>query len=192
MGKIGVSSLNQSRQQEDYLSPNKSIQGVYFSRAHNIVVALSLVAATSMVLYFSDFSLPFAKEAPNHINSARDFGLMTQSTFNASRELDFAIIGFPKTGTSFLLEVLGAHPEITMPPKEFCSIHHANGDKQLSDWIKNESAYQPYGQKYGIKCPSMIRVTNAIENLIKVSDETRLVVGVRHPVLWFQSFYNYR
>ena len=173
--EIELSPLTKSRQEQD-LSP---IQGLYFSPRH-IVVALSLAAATTMVML-------------HYFDSARDgIGVMTHSTFNASRDLDFAIIGFPKTGTSFLLEVLGAHPEITMPPKEFCAIHHADGDNELSGWIENQSAYQPYGQKYGIKCPTMIRVTNAIENLMKVSDETRLVVGVRHPVLWFQSFYNYR
>lgn len=82
--------------------------------------------------------------------------------------------------------------EITMPPYEFCKIHQENGDKQLTHWMKNQSTHNPPGQKYGIKCPTMIRVTNAIENLMKVSDKTRLVIGVRHPVLWFQSFYNYR
>ena len=83
-------------------------------------------------------------------------------------------------------------PEITMPAKEFCAIHHDNGDKELTRWMKNQSSYKQPSQKYGIKCPTMIRVTNAIENLMKVSVQTRLVIGVRHPVLWFQSFYNYR
>jgi hypothetical protein len=107
-------------------------------------------------------------------------------------DLDFAVIGFPKTGTTFLLQALSMHPEITMPSKEYCELHLSDGDKQLVNWIKNQSALHPSGQKYGIKCPNIVKVTNAIDNMMKVSDQTRLVVGVRHPVLWFQSLYNYR
>ena len=95
-------------------------------------------------------------------------------------------------GTSFLLMLLGMQPEITMPPNEFCGIKGRNGDRELIQWMKNQSRYNPPSQKYGIKCPSMVRDTDMIENLIKVSVYTRLVIGVRHPVLWFQSFYNHR
>ena len=41
--------------------------------------------------------------------------------FNPSKDLNFAVIGWPKTGTSFLLNVLGNHPEVTMPNTEFCT-----------------------------------------------------------------------
>ncbi|KAL7520079.1 hypothetical protein ACHAWX_004826 [Stephanocyclus meneghinianus] len=117
-------------------------------------------------------------------------------------DLDFAILGFPKTGTTFLIYALLQHPQVIMPPDgtapyEFCQIHHKDGDQELRDWLKNSSSYKPAGMlssplKRGIKCPTMVRATNSIENLLKVSDATKLIVGVRHPVLWFQSFYNYR
>lgn len=85
-----------------------------------------------------------------------------------------------------------------MPSQEFCEIHHPNGDQELLHWIQNASASvaltspRVLPQKYGIKCPTMLRESCAIENLVKLSDDTKLVVGVRHPVLWYQSFYNYR
>ena len=110
--------------------------------------------------------------------------------------LDFAVVGFPKTGTTFLLNILKIHPQIVMPPKEFCQIHHVDGDNRTMAWLENASSSSQSNSglplKYGIKCPTMIRATNAIDNLVKMSDQTRLVVGVRHPVRWFQSFYNYR
>ena len=169
-----------------------SIQPAPFTPGRSAIYTLTLFAATALlVLYFSDSrSSPYANngigEGTNDNIVLRHNADALQPSFDASRELDFAVIGFPKTGTSFLLEVLGMHPEITMPPKEFCKIHHENGDKELMHWIKNQTAYHPPEQKYGIKCPTMIRVTNAIENLMKVSDQTRLVIGVRHPILWFQ------
>ena len=114
-------------------------------------------------------------------------------------DLDFAVIGFPKTGTTFLLEVLGQHKEIKMVLSdnlksggEFCEIHEKGGEKKLAHAIKNKT-FEVNSLKYGIKCPTMVRNTNAIENLAKLStDYTRLIVGVRHPALFFQSFYNYR
>lgn len=113
--------------------------------------------------------------------------------FNPSKDLNFAVIGWPKTGTSFLLNVLGNHPEVTMPNTEFCDIVQDGGEKNLTDWMENkvrEMNNSSSVQKFGIKCPGMIRQTRSIENLMKLSDSTRLVVGVRHPVLWFESFYN--
>jgi len=106
--------------------------------------------------------------------------------------LDFAVIGFPKTGTTFLKIVLEQHPKVKMHPGEFCQIHGDDGDKPMLNWLQNVSSMALPGQKYGIKCPSLVRDTDAIDNLVKLSDHTRLVVGVRHPLLWFQSFYNYR
>jgi hypothetical protein len=85
-----------------------------------------------------------------------------------------------------------------MPKQEFCDMLGGRGDEKLSEWMENEVALrasQPSGvppQKYGIKCPQMIRRTESIENLMKLSDSTRLVIGLRHPVTWFESFYNYR
>jgi hypothetical protein len=172
-----------------------------YSSGRPVVLTLALVIATAMLvlcLFSTSHSSP-TKNSLDETNAINN-NILTRGSadesktvsFDPSHKLDFAVIGFPKSGTSFLLEVLGMHPEITMPSKEFCDIHHDNGDKLFMRWIKNQSALHPSGQKYGIKCPTMIRVTNAIDNLMKVSDQTRLVVGVRHPVLWFQSFYNYR
>ena len=39
---------------------------------------------------------------------------------------------------------------------------------------------------------ALVRKPRAIVNLVKQSNEMRLVLGVRHPVRWFESGYNYR
>ena len=63
--------------------------------------------------------------------------------------------------------------------------------QQPSSSSKEEESHH-YNIKYGIKCPTMVRNTNAIDNLAEMSNNTRLIIGLRHPVLFFQSFYNYR
>eukprot|EP00986_Skeletonema_menzelii_P015330 scaffold11515_cov200-Skeletonema_menzelii.AAC.1 len=107
--------------------------------------------------------------------------------------ISFAVAGFPKCGTTFLLQMLGQHPEIVMPQTEFCDLVKKDGVNRtrllLQDMMKQSS---PKPLKYGIKCPAMVRDTNAIETLTKMSDDTRLIVGLRHPVLFFASFYNFR
>ena len=150
--------------------------------------------------------------------------------------IDFAIIGWPKTGTSFhylqwsvimlqksknlfilqlnhceffhlgtsfLLKVLGDHPEVVMPKGEFC--HPAAGPrlleeqrvKSLHQLIKQNNELQASSKsklpkQYGIECPIMIWRMVSIEALMKVSYSTKLIVGLRHPVTWFESYYNYR
>ena len=134
-------------------------------------------------------SLPILIFVCNTTKLNHKFNILRDSSGIA---LNFAIAGFPKTGTTFLLKLLENHPEIVMPSEEFCDIH--KGTSEILSWLKNASVsdLQTPNKQYGIKCPTMVRNTNAIDNLAKLSGDTRLIVGVRHPVLWFQSFYNYR
>jgi hypothetical protein len=74
-----------------------------------------------------------------YVNTNNDLGKS-----NAT-ELDFATLGFPKTGTTFLIYALEQHPQVVMPPDgtapyEFCHIHHPNGHKELRDWLQNASS----------------------------------------------------
>ena len=108
---------------------------------------------------------------------------------------NFGIIGFPKTGTSFLLQALGNHPEVSMPTFETCKISRFDQLKKKNIFLitaqQSEDERTP-PTRYGFKYPSMIRDTAKLEQFVPISNETRLVVGVRHPVLWFESFYNFR
>ncbi len=44
----------------------------------------------------------------------------------------------------------------------------------------------------GIKCPMAIRDTRGIQLISSSFKHTRIIVGLRHPVSLFESFYNYR
>ena len=110
-------------------------------------------------------------------------------------------------GTTFLLEVLGNHPEITMPVKHsedstnIC-FKTQEGKESLKRWIQQQKQQQQQQQqqsevmsiatKYGVKCSGMIRKPLGIENFANLATTTKIIVGVRHPVDWFQSNYNYR
>ena len=113
-----------------------------------------------------------------------------QATDN--RAPDFGIIGYPKTGTTFLLDALNRHPEVVMPPKEFCELENWFEDMKNISATPQSPHKTPTPTRYGFKCPKMIRSTKEIENLVKIAKDkdTRLVMALRHPVLWFESFYN--
>ena len=128
-------------------------------------------------------------------SSSVDGPVEKEEEANKMRKANFGIIGFPKTGTSFLLHALGNHPEVSMPTFETCKI--SKFDKLKKENIFLIAAQQSEDERtsptrYGFKCPLMIRDTADLERFAPISNETRLVVGVRHPVLWFQSFYNFR
>jgi hypothetical protein len=147
------------------------------------------------------------KETVNEslINEPLTLGTTMSYTINNNTSgLDFAILGFPKCGTTFLRKVLGYHRDIAMGGRmedeehsEFCQIQHNDGVQKTMAWLEHErsleaSSNQQLPKQYGIKCPSIVRKPRAIVNLVKQSNEMRLVLGVRHPVRWFESVYNYR
>lgn len=144
-------------------------------------------------------SLPFTTTSSSHSTSNGNINNTTEGV------LDFAIIGFEKTGTTFLLSALGSHPEVTMPikhselSKRICT-KREHGKTALVDWLNggheeesSSSSLDSSNLKHGIKCSDLIvQKTLAIERMAEISDQTKLIVGVRHPVLWYQSLYNYR
>jgi len=152
--------------------------------------------------------LPLRASAINVNNNA------TTST-RSETILDFAIVGFEKTGTTFLLKALSSHPEVVMPvkhselSKQLC-VKKDSGKVVLLDWLNEQydkdvilrdsrelvsdiNDKQPQRiLKHGMKCSDLLRKSLAIENLADLSDQTKLIIGLRHPVLWFRSLYNYR
>ncbi|KAL7427427.1 hypothetical protein ACHAXM_000850 [Skeletonema potamos] len=123
------------------------------------------------------------------INGEEQIFVDEQETKNY-RAPDFGIIGYPKTGTTFLLYALRRHPEVVMPSEEFCQ------PKKWFEEMRNISS-RPQSTsethtRYGFKCAPMLKSTKQVEDLVQIANRTRLVMGVRHPVEWFESFYNYR
>jgi hypothetical protein len=103
--------------------------------------------------------------------------------------LDFAIIGHPKTATTFTMHWLASHPEIQMSDYEIWSLTFGRPAELVSRLYT-----LPAGSKYkrGYKAPRDIYSIEALNSIAAYWPDSKLVVGLRHPVTWFESFYNYR
>ena len=107
--------------------------------------------------------------------------------------IDFAIVGNPKTGTTFMVEWMRTHPDLLLPADEMRAMlkgHEGAGKAITSLYPLIDARFPP--QQVGYKCPADIRETTALKNLRDFFSNTKLIIGLRHPVWWFQSFYNYR
>lgn len=112
------------------------------------------------------------------------------------KKLDFFVSGFPKCGTTTLLRTFEQHAETAMPPNEECALDQEFQDDRayarLMNSLKNATTNNTTHVKRGIKCPSGLTTPKGIERLEDWFPHARLIFGLRHPVLYFQSFYNYR
>jgi hypothetical protein len=89
------------------------------------------------------------------------------------------------------------------PDSDNICVRKEEGKETLKRWILQQQQQQQQQQlsnaattpakrmKYGVKCSEMIRKPLGIEHWADISS-ANLIVGVRHPVEWFQSNYNYR
>jgi hypothetical protein len=103
--------------------------------------------------------------------------------------LDFAIIGHPKTATTFTMHWLASHPEIQMYEHELHSLAQGKPAELVSQLYA-----LPAGSKYnrGYKAPNDIRSIEALDGIAEYWPNCKLIIGLRHPVTWFESFYNFR
>jgi hypothetical protein len=103
--------------------------------------------------------------------------------------LDFAIIGHCKTGTTFLAKWLGSHSEITndLLGKE----RHYLTTKQPFRMVEYLHSL-PGDQLRAFKAPRDVYNIRVVELLAKYFPSAKLIVGLRHPIEYFESFYNYR
>ena len=140
-------------------------------------------------------------------------------TENFNCLLDFAIIGFAKSGTTTLGTLLNI-PGIIGTSSESVLLHkniqtvakalHGRIPKIISQSSRSDiGSINPTTQanhnisasliesqstffKIGNRCPGDIRRSSTISNLKQYFPATKLILSVRSPVWWFQSFYNYR
>jgi len=98
--------------------------------------------------------------------------------------LDFIIAGFPKCGTTTVSVNLGylapmATGDICTPPSQ--TVYYA-----YNNWPKR------FGEQKllrGSKCPQYMN-TDGLNHYSKKLPRTKIIIGIRHPVLWYQSFLN--
>lgn len=116
-------------------------------------------------------------------------------------ELDFVIAGFEKCGTTFLMRhVLGKTDQVYMGSpdskhsreihllendevEEFMELYRGRSNMTNGDGDKIFNAY---------KSPGTLKSKSSFDNLQKFFPTAKFVVTLRHPVLWFQSLYNFK
>eukprot|EP00553_Chaetoceros_curvisetus_P012882 CAMPEP_0204636960 /NCGR_PEP_ID=MMETSP0717-20131115/35356_1 /ASSEMBLY_ACC=CAM_ASM_000666 /TAXON_ID=230516 /ORGANISM="Chaetoceros curvisetus" /LENGTH=560 /DNA_ID=CAMNT_0051656205 /DNA_START=106 /DNA_END=1788 /DNA_ORIENTATION=+ len=123
----------------------------------------------------------------------------------AAKSLDFVIAGFPKTGTTFLTQWLN-NDSINMLQREQCQFGSCTGYSQgaelpnknpitlINRLIHDRQEQDPNGtkQKLAFKCPSLAEDDTFDELFSNYFQQTDIVIGLRHPIKWFNSFYNFR
>lgn len=112
--------------------------------------------------------------------------------------LDFAIVGFAKTGTTSLLRHLSDVTDAL--PAENCGLvvnHTAKLARDIYDdharrlqHLENGGGSE--GRLRGLKCPQDVSSDWSMHNYAKYFPRTKIIVGIRHPVFWFESLYNFR
>ena len=105
--------------------------------------------------------------------------------------LDFAIAGFPKCGTTAMMKVLTTVS--TMPIKDVCTpvkntiyYSYINWANEFGNGAHNFTEGKPLK---GSKCPRWLEGPD-LDDFGEKLPKTNLIVGIRHPVLFFQSFTN--
>uniref|UniRef100_A0A7S4J233 Sulfotransferase domain-containing protein n=1 Tax=Odontella aurita TaxID=265563 RepID=A0A7S4J233_9STRA len=120
--------------------------------------------------------------------------------------LDFAIVGYAKGGTTFLMNYLRkgsdetwvnngevhdmsrGHPANIVSLFYDAHLNHPPDHKAK----KSSPSSSPPVVKYGYKSPEDLETPDALPLFQKYFPKTKLIVSIRHPVKWFESFYNFR
>ena len=97
---------------------------------------------------------------------------------NVSYVIDFAIVGNPKTGTTFMMDWMHRHPELLIPDIEMRAILFEGKGPGLSV----EKLFPLYKQKtlpkqLGYKCPAVVRELPALRNMRDYFPKTKFIVG---------------
>jgi len=110
------------------------------------------------------------------------------------RSMDFLVAGFAKCGTTTLLKTFEAHNETAVAPKEECSLDviENNAVARATVMRSLSNASSSPNVKRGIKCPFTFTSDNSLQRLEQWFPDTKVIYGLRHPVHYFESYFNYR
>ena len=119
-----------------------------------------------------------------------------KTTRPVKRHLDFVIAGFPKTGTTSLLYAFSDHPETAIASSERCAVTSPMATDEIA-FKKLQEALSELSPsrhvKRAIKCPGAVyHAYNSIVRMEQHAPNAKFVIGVRHPILMLESYYNYR
>lgn len=102
--------------------------------------------------------------------------------------IDFVIAGFPKCGTTYLQNKIFYESEkVFVPHKE---THYLANDKYTE--FKNEFANVSSSLLVGYKSPFEVGHRKSLRNLQALFPDIKMIITMRHPILQFQSLYNYK
>ena len=173
------------------------------SNTKRIIIALvALLTIIPLLVNFYVLSIFFEGSSKNDNIAAPSVAGSTSVIYNSNQNetvLDFAVIGFSKTGTTFLHDILANHSQVIMYDDEFWGDGNmlkkwlnktTIKEKSLQHETNNGAQPQPTTKRRGIKCPRIVKETSRLNQLL--NNTSRIIVGVRHPVHWFESLYNYR
>ena len=118
-------------------------------------------------------------------------GGQSESNGKEVARLDFLLAGFPKVGTTSLLHLFDKHEETSVAPDEICQFTSDAEISKLTKVIANLPVTSS-SMKRGIKCPTSVENSKGLARLVSMNPNLKIVVGLRHPLSWFQSYYNYR
>ena len=152
-----------------------------------------LLALIFLIGYFRSIFVP---DSYSYIGNNYELFSLREDMHSDSRSqlnLDFIVAGFPKTGTTSLLHLLDTHKETSVIPKEICYLNKAT-DSAIGDLSKllNELPSKSRSMLRGIKCPMSVWDAKGLSRLAEINKKVKAIIGVRHPLSLFQSFYNYR
>lgn len=109
--------------------------------------------------------------------------------------IDFVVAGFPKCGTTYIQnKILYPSERLFVPHKE---IHFLANDKydEFRNEFSNTTELVPGSDKpmlSGYKSPFELGHQKAMRNLVTLFPDVRMIISLRHPVLQFESLYNYK
>lgn len=158
---------------------------------------LLLLVLVWLVGHLKEFAITNRKlgnDQPKIIGSVSNSSLREEESIG----LDVIIAGFPKCGTTTLLHSFLQHNETMIAPVEFCGLEHDSQPEERIRELNKVLAKMPnpntsgLSVQRGIKCPGTITGARGIELISSTFKQAKIIVGLRHPVSFFQSFYNYR
>jgi hypothetical protein len=149
------------------------------------------------------FPLPPIDSLLNITNNVTGKAFRATIIGDVSDLLDFAVIGVAKCGTSTMMEYLNQPPLSFVFQGERCAVGAKTPERMIPALYRVATEYDRNrtgssgrtGREgrhtlIGIKCPSAI--SESMVAFSKRFPHTKFIVGLRHPVHWFQSFYNFR
>uniref|UniRef100_A0A7S2JTW0 Sulfotransferase domain-containing protein n=1 Tax=Leptocylindrus danicus TaxID=163516 RepID=A0A7S2JTW0_9STRA len=176
-----------------------------------LIVTIILVGCTFMV-FISSVNLDIEASSPKSMDFSSTKGggaiasnqsykvadgrhVETESS-SVPNLIDFYVAGFPKSGTTSLLYAFNAHNETSISGEEYCGLDKRkfSTDESISHLKRHVFDHLDLipNVKRGVKCPTSIFDAVGLRRLSEVSPGIKVLVGVRNPVKFFTSFYNYR